>query len=93
LGAGYSFKSRLAHAVGSAFFTRSDSGLTQPNYSYWLGDVSSAALSNLYYPKANRGVGLVFSNAAIGLAGRMAGNVLREFSKRVTTNVPATRVQ
>jgi len=38
-------------------------------------------------------VGLVFSNAAIGLAGRMAGNVLREFSKRVTTNVPATRVQ
>ena len=93
LGAGYSFKSRLAHAVGSAFFTRSDSGLTQPNYSYLLGDVSSAALSNLYYPKANRGVGLVFSNAAIGLAGRMAGNILREFSKRVTTNVPATRVQ
>jgi hypothetical protein len=29
-----SFKSRLAHAVSSAFFARSDSGLTVPNYSY-----------------------------------------------------------
>jgi hypothetical protein len=81
-------KSRLMHAVGSAFITRSDSGLTQPNYSYLLGDLSSAALSNLYYPQANRGVNLVFTNAAIGLAGRVAGNILREFSKRATTNAP-----
>jgi len=88
LGSDYPFKARLAHAVGSAFFTRSDSGVTQPNYSYLLGDVSAAALSNLYYPKANRGVSLVFSNAAIGLAGRIGGNILREFSKRLTTNVP-----
>jgi hypothetical protein len=88
LGSGYSFKPRLAHAVGSAFFTRSDSGLTQPNYSYLLGDLSSAALSNLYYPRANRGASLVFSNAAIGLAGRIGGNILREFSKRLTTNAP-----
>ncbi len=86
-----SFKSRLAHAVGSAFFTRNDGGFTQPNYSYLLGDFSSAAVSNLYYPRANRGAGLVFTNAAVGLAGRIGGNVLREFSKRVTTNVPAER--
>jgi len=32
-----SVKSRLLHAVGSAFFTRSDSGRTVPNYSYLLG--------------------------------------------------------
>jgi hypothetical protein len=83
-----SIKSRLMHAVGSAFITRSDSGLAQPNYSYLLGDLSSAALSNLYYPRANRGVNLVFTNAAVGLAGRVAGNILREFSRRVTTNVP-----
>lgn len=86
-----SFKSRLAHAAGSAFFTRNDGGFTQPNYSYLLGDFSSAAVSNLYYPRANRGAGLVFTNAAVGLAGRIGGNVLREFSKRVTTNVPAER--
>lgn len=81
-----SAKSRVLHAIGSAFFTRTDSGLTAPNYSFLLGDLSSAALSNLYYPKANRGVGLVFTNAAVGLGGRMAGNILREFSKRLTTN-------
>src|SRR5271169_2571717 len=87
LGSG-TVKTRLWHAVGSAFITRTDSGLTAPNYSYLLGDLSAAALSNLYYPQANRGVGLVFTNAAVGLAGRIGGNILREFSKRLTTNAP-----
>ena len=85
-----SVKSRLVHAVGSAFFTRSASGGTAPNYSYLLGDLCSAALSNLYYPRADRGASLVFTNAAIGLAGRIGGNIIREFSKRLTTNVPGS---
>jgi hypothetical protein len=89
LGSG-SIKARVAHAVGSAFFTRTDNGLTAPNYSYFLGDFGSAALSNLYYPRANRGAGLVFTNAAVGLAGRIGGNILREFSKRLTTNASGT---
>jgi hypothetical protein len=76
----------VLQAIGSAFFTRTDSGLTAPKYSFLLGDLSAGALSNLYYPKQNRGVGLVFTNAAVGLSGRMAGNILREFSKRLTTN-------
>jgi hypothetical protein len=84
-----SVKSRLVHAVSSAFVTRSDGGHTEPNYSYFLGDVCSAALSNLYYPQANRGASLVFNRAAVGLAGRVGGNLLREFlPKRLTTNVP-----
>jgi hypothetical protein len=88
LGSG-SVKSRLRHAVGSAFVTRSDSGRTVPNFSYLLGDLCSGALSNLYYPAANRGAHLVLTNAAVGLAGRVGGNLLREFlSKRWTTNVP-----
>jgi Carboxypeptidase regulatory-like domain len=87
-------KSRLRHAVSSAFVTRSDSGRTEPNYSYLLGDTSAAALSNLYYPQANRGAHLIFANAAVGLAGRVGGNLLREFlPKRMTTNVPANREQ
>ena len=76
--------------MDSAFFTRTDNGLTAPNYSYFLGDFGSAALSNLYYPRANRGAGLVFTNAAVGLAGRIGGNILREFSKRLTTNASGT---
>jgi hypothetical protein len=87
-------KSRFVHAVSSAFVTRSDSGRTEPNYSYLLGDTSAAALSNLYYPQANRGAHLVFTNAAVGLAGRVGGNLLREFlPKRMTTNVPANGEQ
>jgi hypothetical protein len=59
------------------------------NSSYLLGDMSSGALSNLYYPKANRGAHLVFTNTAVGLAGRIGTNLMREFlSKRITTNVP-----
>ena len=82
-----SVKSRLIYAVRSAFVARSDSGGTVPNYSYLLGDMSSGALSNLYYPKANRGAHLVFTNTAVGLAGRVATNLLREFlSRRLTTN-------
>jgi hypothetical protein len=83
-----SVKSRFLHAVGSAFVTRSDSGRTVPNYSYLLGDMCAGALSNLYYPAANRGAHLVFTNVAVGLAGRVGGNLLREFlSRRLTTNV------
>jgi len=85
-------KSRLLHAIGSAFLTRGDDGHTEPNYSYVLGDMCSGALSNLYYPAANRGAHLVFTNAAVGLAGRVGGNLLREFLPRhSTTNVPSER--
>jgi hypothetical protein len=88
-----SVKSRMMHAIGSAFFTRGDNGRTEPNYSYVLGDMCSGALSNLYYPAANRGVSLVFTNAAMGLAGRVGGNLLREFlPKHSTTNVPGERI-
>jgi Carboxypeptidase regulatory-like domain len=84
------FKSRFVHAISYAVIARSDSGRPMPNYSYFLGDIVSGALSNLYYPHANRGVGLVFTNAAIGIAGRAGGTILREFfSKRITTNVPS----
>jgi hypothetical protein len=83
------FKSRLGHALGSAFVTRSDSGHNAPNYSYLLGNTCAAALSNVYYPQANRGAQLVVTNAALGLAGRLGTNLIREFlSKGLTTNVP-----
>ena len=82
-------KSRLYHALSSAFVARSDSGKAMPNYSYLLGTMASGALSNAYYPHADRGVGLVFTTAAIGIGGRAAQAVLEEFvSKRITKNAP-----
>jgi hypothetical protein len=60
-----------------------------PNYSYFLGDIGSGALSNLYYPHADRGIGLVFTNAAIEIKDKAGETIIREFfSKRITTNVP-----
>jgi hypothetical protein len=80
--------SRTKHAVSSAFVARSDNGRIMPNYSYFLGDVCSGALSNLYYPPSSRGAGLVFTDAAIGLAGRVGLNLANEFLfKRITKNV------
>lgn len=80
-------KSRLFHAVSSAFVARSDSGKTMPNYSYLLGTMCSGALSNAYYPSADRGASLVFVNAGLGIAGRAGGAVVQEFvGKRLTKN-------
>jgi hypothetical protein len=81
--------SRISHAVGNAFVARSDSGHPMPNYSYFLGDLCSGAISNLYYPASSRGAGLVLTNAAIGLAGRAGQGLVREFVfKHITKNVP-----
>jgi hypothetical protein len=83
-----SFKSRLMHALSWPVIARSDSGHSMPNYSYLLGDLTAGALSNLYYPPANRGAGLVFTNFAIGVAGEAADGFFREFiAKHLTRNV------
>jgi hypothetical protein len=51
----------------------------------------SGALSNAYYPHADRGANLVFTNAFVGIAGRAGATVLQEVvGKRVTKNVPDT---
>jgi hypothetical protein len=83
-----SVKSRLVHALSWAVILRSDSGHPVPNYSYLLGDLSAGAISNLYYPSSSRGVGLVFTNFAIGVAARAGNGVFREFVvKHLTKNV------
>ncbi len=72
-------KSRLGHAMSSPFVSKRDNGTWGPNYSSLGGDLGSAAISNLYYPKSNRGAGLVFSQFAIGTAARVVASVAQEF--------------
>jgi hypothetical protein len=72
-------RSRLRHAILSAFIAKGDDGKWQPNYSSVGGDLASAALSNLYFPKSNRGGGLVLSQFALGTGERIAANVAQEF--------------
>ena len=80
-------KSRLMHALAYPFICKGDNGKLQPNYSTIGGDLISAGLSNLYYPPSNRGVGLVFTNLAVGTAERGLSTVLQEFVlRRLTPN-------
>lgn len=71
--------SRLRHAILSAFIAKGDNGKWEPNYSSVGGDLASAGISNLYFPKSNRGAGLVFSLFALGTVERIGANVAQEF--------------
>ncbi len=80
-------KSRVMHAISSPFLCKGDNGKWQLNYSSIGGDLASGALSNIYYPPSNRGPGLVFVNAAVVTAGRMANGLAQEFVlKRLTSH-------
>jgi carboxypeptidase family protein len=72
-------KSRLRHAILSPFIAKGDDGNWGPNYSSLGGDLASSAIANLYYPRSNRGAGLVFGNFAIGTAERIGASLAQEF--------------
>ena len=78
-------KSRTLHALSSPFVCRGDNGQLQPNYSSLGGDLGSSALSNLYYPKSNRGTGLVFENFVLSTGERMMSSLVQEFVLRRLT--------
>jgi hypothetical protein len=80
--------SRLRHALLSSFICRGDNGRWQPNYSTVGGDLASAALSNAYYPRSNRGAGLFLSNFLIDTGQRAVANVAQEFILRRLTPKP-----
>jgi len=85
-----SIKSRALYAISAAVMTRSDSGRWEPNYSQVLGNFSAAALSNLYYPEADRGGSLVLLNGLSETGGNAVSNLIREFLlKPLTSHVPS----
>ena len=75
-------RSRAVHALLGAFISKGDNGRWQPNYSNIGGDLAAGAISNIYYPRSNRGVGIVFENALITAGGRMANGIVQEFVLR-----------
>jgi hypothetical protein len=74
-----SIKSRTLHALSAPFIAKGDNGRSQFNYSSVGGDLASGALSNLYYPAADRGVSLVFTGALITTGARMVNALAQEF--------------
>jgi hypothetical protein len=80
-------KARMLHAMSSPFLARGDNGRWQPNYSSMVGDLSSSAMTNLYYPEIDRGVGLVFKGALEITGARIVSAMLQEFVfRKLTTN-------
>ena len=84
-------RSRVFHALASAFTCRGDNGRLEPNYSSIGGDLAAGAISNIYYPRSNRGVGIVFENALITSGGRMANGLVQEFILRRFTSSARNR--
>ena len=74
-----SFGSRALYAMSRAILCRGDDGKTEFDYSRVIGDFAAGGISNLYYPAANRGAGLVFANGLIEIGGDAAANLIREF--------------
>lgn len=70
---------RLLHAVTHVFVAYRVDGTYMPNYSEWLGTVSSVALSNTYHPGNDRGVGAAAIRVANSVAQDVGFDVLREF--------------
>lgn len=77
-----SARSRLFHAIASPFLCKGDNGRLQPNVSSIGGDLAAGALTNAYYPAADRGAGLLFQNFLITSSGRMMNAALQEFVLR-----------
>ncbi len=76
--------SRAWHALSNLFITKGDNGSTEPNFSSLGGDLASAAISNLYYPRQNRGARLVFENFGLNTAVHAGVRLLQEFVFRPT---------
>lgn len=72
-------RSRLMHAIGSAFLCRGDNGKTQINFSSMGGDLMAGALSNFYLPSEDRGGGAVLKGFAVATAGHVTVDILQEF--------------
>lgn len=71
---------RLFYALGTTFLCKHDkTGKWEPNYSNFGGNIAAGAISNLYYPSGDGGIGLTITNGMIVSAEGAFASVLNEF--------------
>jgi hypothetical protein len=87
-----SFSSRLFYAVGTTFWCKNDNGGRGPNYSNLLGNIAAGGISNLYYPAAQRGVGLTFERGFVVTGEGAIGGVFEEFWPDIARKVFKNRM-
>jgi Carboxypeptidase regulatory-like domain len=84
-----STRSRIWYAISRAVICKGDNQQWQPNYSGILGNLASGGISNLYYPKTDRGVALTFENALIRTGSTAVANLIQEFIiRKLTPHAP-----
>jgi hypothetical protein len=74
-----SIKRRFAYALYQEISCRTDKGGRSFAFNNVLGAFSSGGLSNLYYPRAERGFGLTMSRSAIAIGYGSLGGLVDEF--------------
>ena len=74
-----SFKKRFFYSLSTTVRCKSDAGKWQPSYSNVLGNLISGGISNLYYPKAERGFALTIEQGLEVTAEGSIGALLIEF--------------
>jgi hypothetical protein len=71
---------RLFYSLATNVICKHDNtGKWEPNYSNVSGNIISGAISNLYYPPSNSGVGQAFTNGMIVTAEGGFGSIFQEF--------------
>ncbi len=83
LGTG-SIPRRVFYSVAQQLSAHGDSGHRQFNWSNVLGTFTSSAISNAYYPKPNRGLGLTLNRASVSLLWGFTGELTDEFGPDVS---------
>jgi hypothetical protein len=79
LGTGHLFFARVGHAAASGFVASDYSGGRTINWSNITGSAMGAAVSNAYYPAADRSLRTTLGNFAQNVIGAGLGNLAPEF--------------
>ena len=79
---------RILYSIAATVICKHDkTGKWEPNYSNVLGNIAAGAISNLYYPPGNSGVGQTFSNAMLVTAEGAIGTFFDEFWPDISRHV------
>jgi hypothetical protein len=87
------FKHRLIYSMETTVRTKGDNGKWEPNYSNVLGNFIGGAISNVYYPAANRGLELTVDHALTVTAEGSVGAFLLEFYPDFAQHMKNRRAQ
>ena len=79
MGPAHNFFVRLLYSCTRPVFTRTDSGRQSLNFASLSGTMGGSALTNLYYPQANRGVAQTMETFGGSIGGSALGDVVGEF--------------